>query len=207
MASSLPGNCVAISQEGNDESQCLNHSTNVTCKSIEYVLTKGFSSLCLNGTFYKTSERIAIDWQNEINIDCNSFRIENSQFILFCQADVPCNINFLDCIMIGNIIKLSNINITFRNVTMEDTVISDFSDLFDNGTNGMFVVNSVFSCNGPLNTCGFYLNNISSTKLVIIDSHLNNFRLNISVRQLILTFHDTYMISPAINVNPHQDDV
>ncbi len=196
------GNCVTVSPEGKDEPQCLNFSTNTSCRTISYAITHGFSSVCLSGNFYNSVERIEIpllmDQHNGINIFCKITLLKNSELFLSCN--VTCNITFCGCIMKQSIVRISNIHITFRNVSMEDTHISDFSYSFDNGTNEIYFENSLLFCFDLIDRCGLYLANISSTKLVLITSYLKDFRLNISISQLILIIRETKIITPIMNV-------
>ena len=194
-----------VSPDGDNAFQCLNYSTNASCRTISYAITHGFSSVCLSGTFYNTKERIEVPplvhQHNAISIFCNNCLLKDYEIILGCQEDMICNVNLLNCIIEESKIRISNIYVTFRNVSMDDSIISDFSNSSDNGTNEVHIENSSISCLKSINGCGLHLANISSTKLVVTTSNLDNFKLKISVSQLILIFHKTYIIMPTISVN------
>ncbi len=189
-----------VSPDGTDEPQCLNYSTNTACKTLRYPIQSGFSSLCMQGTFYNLSVDIVIDQQHETHVLCKGCSLIDSEINLSCNRGMTCSISFQNFSTRGCTIKLSYIYITFRNAILEDTIIHNYSNLSESaGYNEVRFENSTLSCYEPTE-CGFHLANTNAAKLVFSRSHLNSFRLDISVSQLMLTFYETDIIIPSINV-------
>ncbi len=191
-----------VSPDGTDESMCLNYSPDTSCRTIGYPIKHGFSSICLHGIFYNTSENIfyPIYEQNRINIFSKNSLSRECEIGLPCESTKPCSIYFWDVKMMQNIIMLSNVNITFRNVIMEETLIQDVSQLSNIQNMEIYFVNSTLSCFDPYTRCGLDLTNTSVIKVLFIGCYLENVMLNIYANQLILIFYETHISLPAINV-------
>ncbi len=209
-----------VSPDGSDEHQCLNISMDTTCKTLHFPINQGVTSLCLHGIFYNMSENI--DPQNQtnqgtdINIFCKDCSLLNSEIVLHCHVGKTCRVFLTDVIVKYSTIWLSNIYITFSNVTLEQSIVQGAPHFFNEGSNITFIKmtfdkplmhdnqihfkDSTLSCFEPSN-CGLYLTHVSSTKLVVIRSYLNSFRLEINVSQLIFICHETHIIMPSVKVN------
>ncbi len=192
-----------VSPQGNDTSQCLNYTLNFPCKTAAFPVNQGFSSICLKGTFTNISESLELSYilhqQSELNIICKECSVQDSEFNISCMSDFMCRILFGNFTMIRSVLNLRNIFITFRNATLEDSIVQDLGYFHQNGNNQIHFQNSTLSCTEALN-CGLNLGDISATKIVVISSALYNFRLNISMSELILVFSHVSIIRPSIYV-------
>ncbi len=189
-----------VSPDGTDEPQCLNYSANAACKTLSYPINQGFSSFCMYGTIHNLSVDMVIDQQHGIHVLCKGCSLIDSEINLSCNRGMTCSISFQNFSIRGCTIKLSNIYIAFRNAILEDTLIHDNSNLSESaGYNEIHFENSTLSCHEPTE-CGLHLANTDAAKLVFTRSHVNQFGLDISVSQLMLTIYETDIIMPIINV-------
>ena len=193
-----------VSPDGTDEPKCLNCSTNTACKTLSYPINHGFSSLCLHGKFYNISETLElfyqIDRETDINILCKECLLLNSEITLSCKSDKMYEMMLRDIIVKESTIRLSNIHIIFSNATLEQTLIQDFPYCSEKDNFQIQFEFSTLLCFEPGN-CGLFLTIISAAKVIFIQSRLNNFRVYISISQLIFISHDTQINLPRININ------
>ncbi len=171
------------------------------CKTISYAIAHAISSVCLHGTLYNMSENMQLvssaNPQNEINIYCNDCLLGDSEISLSCETGTV--ISFLDFTMKGNIITLGNVHVNMYNAILEDTLIHNLPNLDESAYNELHFENSTLSCIETTN-CGLLFTNISATKVVFINSHLNNFRLDFSTSQLMVAFYETLITLPRIRI-------
>ncbi len=195
---------MTVSPAGKDEPQCTRKSTNTSCKSIGYAIKQGFSSLCMHGTNYNTSEYIelyhSVYQQNQTNIFCKEFLSEDNDISFLCEATKMCNISLHGCRMKKSTIRLSNVKITFVNAVIEQTLIQDSPSLSESYYNEIHFTNCTLSCFDSTDRCGLHLDNSSAAKVVFINSYFTSFRINIFVSQLIVKFYKSHIIMPAITI-------
>ncbi len=197
---SIPDNCVMISPDGNDDPQCLKDVMNIACKTINYPINQGFSSICLHGTFYNMPGNIGILHKTSINIFCKRCILLDSEITLSCQVDKICSMLLSHVVVKDSTIRLHNIYVIFSNVTLDQTVIEKAPFYSEKGNNQIQFENSTLTCSEP-NDCGLYFTNISATKIIFVWSNLNNFRLEVLTSQLIFICHETYISMSRININ------
>ena len=192
-----------VSEDGIDEPNCLNNPTNTPCRTLSYPINQGFPSVCMYGTFSNLTENIELAHSNNktsgFNIICKGCLSKSHTINLSCTTVKICTISFHDFEMDGVIIILNNVNVTLRNVILDESVIENLAYLSENTYNEIYVENSTLSCYGNTK-CGLHLANLTAAKVVFVGCHLYNFRLDISVRQLMLIFYDTFVNMPSINV-------
>ena len=204
-----------VSPDGTDEPQCLDSSIDTTCKTLHFPINQGVSSLCLHGIFYNMSEHIqspkgTITQATEINIFCKDCSLINSKIVLSCNVGRICRVFLINVIVKDSSIWLKHIYVTLSNVTLEQSLVKDFPHFLNKGNmtfekpgmldNHIQIEDSILSCFEP-SKCGLYLTHASATKLVFVLSYLKNFRLEISVSQLIFICHGTHIIMPRVKVN------
>ncbi len=191
-----------VSPGGTDEPQCLTHSTKTACKTPNYPIIQGFTSLCLHGTFYNMSENIEISYQTDltpnITIFCKACLLINSEITLSCQVDM-CRIFLRDIIVNYCAIRLHNIYITFSNVSLKQTQIQNVPYYSEGGNNQLWFEKSNMSC-FEYGYCGLYLTNVSSVKVTFLLSYLSNFILEFFSSQLMLICHETNITFPIVNI-------
>ncbi len=190
-----------VSPDGTDEPQCLDTSMDTACKTLSYPVNQGVTALCQQGTFYNISENLKLTYQanqeTEINLFCKGCALLNSEISLSCNSDKMCKMTLTDVIVKNSFIRLNNIHIMFSNVTLEQTLVQDQSK---NGNNLIQFESSTLSC-VELSNCGLYLKNSSAAKVIFLESRLNNFRVDISIGQLIFVCKKTDIIMPRVNIN------
>ncbi len=195
---------MAVSAKGIDDPLCLIYSSNTTCKTLSYPITHGFESVCLYGVIYNTSESVEVfDTENTygMNIFCIECLLKDNDIILSCKNGKLCTISLWNLRMKGGTVRLYNISTTFRNVLLHEMFIQDYSSIYRSGYNELYFYNASLSCDlVPENVCGLYLGDIRSTKVVIVSSNLYNFKIDISVGQLILIIHDANITLPIFNI-------
>ena len=194
---------MVVSADGNNGRQCLNLSSNTPCKTASYPISNGFSNICLHGTLYNTSESIGLLYSvnkiNEFDIFGKECLLLHSEIMLSCSSDDICTMFLRNCTIKFSTILLNNTFVTFSNMILEETLIKCMTNYQEEGNIQIQFEVSIVSCYESHN-CGLYLNNCSAAKVVFMKSHLNNFRLEISISQLILSFNETNINMPSINV-------
>ncbi len=196
------GGCVMVSANGTDDPICLKFAPNISCKTLSYPLSKGYTSVCIYGTVYNMTESIklvySLDDGKGIKVICRSCFIENYVINVFCKTGKVCSITFQGFNMKGGTIKLNNISMTLRNALLEKVYIGGFSIKNpSNGYNEIYFEDSTISCYDILK-CGLYFTNISATKVAFETSYIYNFVIDISVGQLMLILMNSHVIMPEI---------
>ncbi len=183
-----------VSPDGIDGPQCLNYST--PCKTSGYPIEQGFTAICLHGTYYNVSEHVTE--RTDINMVCKDCEIINSEFTFSCISEKICKISIVHVTIKYSTIRLGNVQVTFSNVTLEQSLIEDLIN--DTGNKQIQLYDSNLIC-FEQNNCGIHLENITAAKVVFKRSHLSNFRIECSISQLILVFYQTDIIMPSIKIN------
>ena len=191
-----------------DEPRCLNYSSTESCKTIAYPVNRGFSMICLHGTFQNISNSIELlsDYEisNEVNIICQECVIENSKFSLSCRYAETCRITLNNLTMRQCNLQLGNVHAHFKNMTLEDVFIKDTSNINKVGSNQINFENAAFYCLGSdtfESVCGIQINNKNTLKIQLTKSQFFGFRIDVSVSQLMLTFHEVMFSKPMIDVH------
>ncbi len=196
-----------VSSKGIDEPQCLNYSTNTSCRSLTYPISHGFPIVCMHGVLYNISESMELIYPSNnlkgVDIFCNACLLKDSDLNLFSKTGDILPISFNNFRIEGCMIKLTNISLILSSVTLQETLIEGIAYPNETFYNEMYFKNSTLSChnNDESSKCGLYLTDINSAKVVLVSSQLHHFKLKISVRQLILMFNDSHITMPKIIVN------
>ena len=141
-----------------------------------------------------------IDHKTEMYILCKECLLSNSEITLSCKSDKICKMTLRGIIVKESTIRLSNIQISFSNVTLEQTLIQDFPYYSEKDNCQIQFEFSTLLCFEP-GKCGLFLTNIRAAKVIFIQSRLNNFRVDISISQLIFISHDTRINLPRVKIN------
>ena len=194
-----PDNCVKVSAEGFDEPRCLNYSTHTSCRTLNYPLNLGFTSVCMYGRFYNMSEQIEVVHSKGINIFCNECLLKLGEIVVTCKRGKNCAVFLQNFSITGVTIKLRNISLILSSIILHESLIVGISFLNESVYNEIRIEYSNLACYES-NNCGLHLFNMNAEKVVFVASYLDNFVLDIGVGQLMLIFYDTVVIMPSINV-------
>ena len=195
-----------VSTDGEDEHNCLTASPISPCKTISYVINGGRAVVCMNGTFNNVSEVIVIDNNtyvsnaSEIIIGCISCMFDTSIMVLSSSLGEASHVKIVDFTIKDSSIELGNVHVTFKNVIFEQVMIQDREMV----PHQLYIEQSSLSCSSP-RACGLLLLNSSVVKCVIMNSHLNGFKLDLNVREILLVINDTVIVNPAINVKVYSN--
>ncbi len=188
-----------VSMQGEDEPDCLTDSWTTPCKTISYVITRGYNVVCLNGTFHNMSEYIEIMDNEyvykEITIVCASCLLDDSEIILKSGFGKTIYISFVNFTITDSRFQLGNIYVTFKRVTLLHVIIEDF----ENVVNQVHFEESRLECINA-EPCGLLLLNNSIAKCVIRDSQLSNYKVDLNIRDLVLVVKDTIILESIIHV-------
>ncbi len=93
----ISGNCVLVTPKGLDTHGCLDYSSRMPCKTIDYPIERGYTTLCIDGTFDNISETLGLlnlvkVKESNLTIFCQMCEIENTDIFLSCKRDKMCRV-------------------------------------------------------------------------------------------------------------------
>ncbi len=186
--------------QGEDEPECLTASWTTPCKTLSYVLTAGHTVVCMNGTFHNISDSVKIinitSDSHEFKIVCISCLIEDSEITLYSSSGKSGHVSFINFTMKNTNIQMKNMYAIFKNVVLGQVIIHDFESTL----NHIYIEGATLSCFHD-ESCGLSLLNSSIVKFVISRSHLNNFKLDLKVENIMLFIDDTIFVKPYMHVS------
>ncbi len=197
-------NCVIISSNGTNDPLCLNNSSQTPCKTASYPTNQGFTDLCFSGTFQNVFENFGTFNKTGVSnetrtliMSCKECMLKNTDVTLSGYID---RIYFINFTMVGGTIKLSNVSVTFQNTSLNEVLIQDYKETTEDVNNQIHFEHSNMSCSDS-HECGLKLTESTAAKITFIKSKLTNFRLVLTVSQLVLTFQsETVILEPRIDV-------
>ncbi len=192
-----------VSLQGEDKPRCLTTSWTHPCKTISYALM-GYNAICMKGTFPNLSETIEVSnytnstHDREITVKCTSCLLNNITLILDNRMDRSFHVIFVELKMKNSCIQFRNIQVTLKDVVLEQVRIQDF----EKAPNQVYFEGSFLSCSDT-KMCGLFLLNSIFVKCVIEDSYLEHFKLEMDIKALLLTINNTILIQPEIYLKVH----
>ena len=196
--------CVMVSMHGEDEPECLQALSTNSCKTISYAMRGGHSVVCMNGTFHNVSETLDISNSyggsnnTEMYFLCVSCLLEQSNLTVYSSLDTNGHLSFVNFAIRDSSIQLGNVSVMFKNVTLGDVIVQDF----EMTTTQVYFEGSFLSCSDT-KMCGLTLTYSSAVKCFITHSHLNNFKLHLTVTDLMFTINNTIITQADIYVDVH----
>ncbi len=191
-----------VSTEGEDDPKCLNTSFATPCKTINYVIRNGFRTVCLNGTFYNSTENLDVlgNGTGPTNIDCKQCIFEYSQVTMPCNTAKACMIFIKNFVIRYSTIILGKGHVIFSNVLLENVIIqSNYTDILDKGYMQIEFYESTLYCFDDT-MCGIELLQTTPLKLSLLRTQLMHFAINLDVREVMLIMNTTTILNSKINV-------
>ncbi len=199
--------CVTVSNNGRDEPSCLNVTSPTNpCKTLGYVLAAGHTVVCINGTLQNISQTIEItnytygDQQTPIVISCELCILQDSNITLSSSIAGPGHVSVINVTIKDSIIRVKNVYATFKNVIFEQVLIQDIEKV----PNHVYFERSSLSCSDT-RVCGLSILLSDVVKCVIINSFLNNFKIDQNVQDLMFSINDSVIIQPDIQLRVYSD--
>ncbi len=182
----------------------MNNSSQTPCKTASYPTNQGFTDICFSGTFQNVSEIFGTfnntgdsNETDTVTLHCRECNLVNSDVTLSSYFG---QVYFIDFIMVGGTINLGNVSVTFQNTSLNEVLIQDYKVTTENINNQIHFENSNISCSDS-HECGLALKESNAAEITFIKSKLTNFKLLVTVSQLILTFQsETVILEPSIDV-------
>ncbi len=192
-----------VSPIGVDKEQCLDTSSTVHCKSLNYIWTYGHEIKCVmikglySDQYDKSLHQMGRD-TSQLKIFCDDCFIENCTLQLGCKPSKICEIDFTNVTIAESTLHLSNISLSFHDSTLINVTLTDLSDYLNENFIEIYFIKSRIMCSHEESK--FKFRQQSVLKFVLSKSELLSCKMELLVAGIIFSFNGSYLVQPDIYV-------